>query len=81
MKNRPTLIKRSQTRLSPESVVTGEGVQAGISRAPAPRKGDQPLVNVRRSGDVIEALEVTCPCGRSTVIECLYDAKKTEVTP
>ena len=34
-------------------------------------------VVLRRSGDLIEAIEVVCPCGRRTEVECLYDALET----
>lgn len=40
--------------------------------------GDGIEVTLRREGELPEALEVQCACGRSTVIECLYDAGAAE---
>jgi len=34
-------------------------------------------VVLRKVGDLIEAIEVVCPCGRRTEVECLYDAIDT----
>lgn len=43
-------------------------------------EGDIEVV-LRRDGDLIEAIEVICPCGRRTEVECLYDALETVGDP
>ncbi len=34
---------------------------------------DTATINLHRNGDLIEAIEVTCSCGRTTFIECVYE--------
>ncbi len=81
MSSRPSILKKQNVRLVTDPIATGEGVTTAPRRSTASRAAAQPQVNVRRNGEFIEALEVTCPCGHLMVIECLYDAKRTEVTP
>ena len=36
--------------------------------------GKQPVINLHRGDDdSIEAIEVTCGCGQTLIIECVYD--------
>lgn len=34
---------------------------------------DTATIELHKNGDVIEAIEVTCSCGQTTVIECVYE--------
>ena len=38
---------------------------------------DQPKINLHRNGEVIEAIEITCACGRTMIVECEYDQEST----
>ncbi|MAG56842.1 MAG: hypothetical protein CMJ83_11165 [Planctomycetes bacterium] len=41
------------------------------------REGDIEIALVR-NGDLVESIQVVCRCGRTTEVECLYDALVTE---
>ena len=46
--------------------------QAGSAKR-AHAKSDSATIELHKNGDVIEAIEVTCSCGQTTVIECVYE--------
>jgi hypothetical protein len=75
---RSALIKKKAARLSETPVLLGENAKP--PEPEATRRKD-PIVSVRRRGDLLEALEVTCTCGKHMVIEALYDATKAEPAP
>jgi hypothetical protein len=50
--------------------VTAEAVRVGPPRAAA---SAEPQVQVVRDGDLVRAIEVTCPCGACVRIVCEYD--------
>ena len=82
MRKSPPIIKGSQAQASAQQVLTGPKALMGArdgSRSAGARS--QPDINLRKDGDLIEAIEITCPCGNHMVIECLYDPKIAEVTP
>lgn len=76
---RSAVIKKGALNLSTTPVRLGEGAEPAPAAAPTGSR--EPVINVRRQGDLIEALEVTCPCGNHMVIETLYDARRTETAP
>ena len=43
--------------------------------------GAGPIIELHREGDVVRAIEVTCACGNTTVIECRYEPATGEETP
>ncbi len=50
---------------------------AGETRVPGPHDhggpaGEEPCVEVIRDGDVIQAIDVTCTCGKRIRIRCDY---------
>jgi hypothetical protein len=49
--------------------VTAEAVRVGAPRTAAA----EPQVQVVREGDLVRAIEVTCPCGACVRIVCEYD--------
>jgi hypothetical protein len=49
--------------------VTAEAVRVGPPRAATA----EPQVQVVRDGDLVRAIEVTCPCGACVRIVCEYD--------
>jgi hypothetical protein len=79
----PAIIKGREAQTSPQPVLTGPKAMLGGTRdgasGRAPRS--QPEIKLRRNGELIEAIEITCPCGNHMVIECLYDPTIAEVTP
>ena len=54
------------------------GRESEIAAASNRTREDEIEVTLRPAGDLVEAIEVTCPCGRTTEVECLYDALETE---
>lgn len=55
--------------------VTGEAVRVAIptgeASPPPPTSGD-PHIELIREGDVVQAIEVTCTCGRKIRLRCVY---------
>lgn len=50
--------------------VSGEAVRIG---APVPEAfSGEPVVELVRNGDVIQTIEITCPCGERINIRCEY---------
>ena len=54
-------------------------VQIAEAGVPAPAASARPAsdekpaeITLHKDGDVIRAIELTCACGRTTVIECEY---------
>ena len=39
--------------------------------------GEPPKITLHRNNDTIEAIEITCPCGRTMIVECEYAEEKT----
>ena len=37
------------------------------------QESDTARIELHRDGDLIEAIEITCSCGRTTFIECVYE--------
>ncbi|HYC76490.1 MAG TPA: hypothetical protein VEI02_02580, partial [Planctomycetota bacterium] len=73
---RSAVIKKTAARPAPLPVRIGEGAEpAPVAEARNAAPTGEPVVRVRRHGELVEALEVTCPCGHHMVIECLYDAR------
>jgi hypothetical protein len=79
MPNRPSIIKHADP--APQPVLTGPkatlGAQPGVHGCAVAK----PDIKLKKSGDLIEAIEITCPCGNHMVIECLYDPRIAEATP
>lgn len=72
---RSNVIKKSALKMRATPVRLGENAEpAGPEAEPLA----EPIVTTRKSGDLLEAVEVTCTCGRHMVIECLYDARSPE---
>lgn len=72
---RARILKAADIRLG-ETLTLGR--ERGIPSASHGIRNDEIEVAVRSAGDLVEAIEVTCPCGRTTEIECLYDILETE---
>ena len=65
------VVKAGAVRRRETAVLTGPG--AAPPASPGTPKGDVPEVRLTRDGDLLESIEVHCPCGRHVVLECLYD--------
>ncbi|MER3415400.1 MAG: hypothetical protein C4297_04190 [Gemmataceae bacterium] len=46
--------------------------QPAMVGAPGQVKLTEPQVEVIRKGDVVEAIQITCTCGKKTVLRCVY---------
>lgn len=57
-------------------VVSGQRVREAGGRITVPIQGhkgcDQPVVEVIRQGEVVHAIDITCPCGRRLRVLCDY---------
>ncbi len=73
--HRSAVIKKNVARFAETPVRLGENAEPPPVEAPRPR---EPVVDVRRRGELIEAIEVTCTCGNHMLIEALYDARNAE---
>lgn len=51
-------------------LVGGGSAQIGIGQRDSP---DSLAVNVIKNGTLIQAIEITCPCGKSVRLLCEYD--------
>lgn len=49
--------------------VTGESVRVDV---PHQDGAHEPRIDLVRDGDVIQAIDVTCGCGRKIRLKCLY---------
>jgi hypothetical protein len=72
---RSPVIKKNAARFAQTPVRLGEGAEPAPPEETRPK---DPVVEVRRRGELVEAIEVTCPCGNHMVIEALYDARNQE---
>ena len=59
------IIKKEDFKISGEPHQFGRAVMKGADK--------KAVVNVRKNGDVIEAIEVLCPCGNKIEILCQYE--------
>lgn len=69
------IIKRGAVRVAGAAERSPSGGPAGAAAAkPDAACGDsaEPSISLHREGDTIVAIEVTCGCGRTTVLECDY---------
>jgi hypothetical protein len=80
MRNRQPIIKSRETEPNPQPVLTGPKATLRHGEGGHAAAG-QPDIKIRKTGDLIEAIEITCPCGNQMVLECLYDPRIAEVTP
>ena len=48
------------------------------NEAPMKTPGAEPTIVLHREGDDIQAIEVTCACGKTIIIECEYAEEKTQ---
>jgi hypothetical protein len=57
-------------------VVSSQRVREAGGRAVVPVPGheqcDEPVIELIRQGDVIQAIDITCPCGRRLRVLCDY---------
>ena len=81
MQRRHAVIKKRNATLLAEPVPTGEGTMPRVDRRAPVGRRTEPVVTVRKNGDLVESIDVTCPCGHNMTIECLYDAAKAEMSP
>ena len=71
--------ERVELTLTPRTVGDTAGSGQG---APTPGSPDDDIqVSLRRNGDLVEAIEVVCPCGRHVEVECLYDPADMDPEP
>jgi len=59
------IIKKENFKISGEPHQFGRAVMKGADK--------EAVVNVKKNGDVIEAIEVLCPCGNKIEILCQYE--------
>ncbi len=55
--------------------VTGEAVRVAIptgETTASPPASGEPHIELIREGDVVQAIEVTCTCGRKIRLRCAY---------
>ncbi len=65
------------TRVSAQS---GRPVTPTGHRTAAPASctsGTPAQIELHRNGEVIEAIEVTCSCGQTMIIECVYEDQES----
>jgi hypothetical protein len=60
------------TRIIKSHAVTSAHVHGGPSAGPMPAA--KPVVRVVRNGNLVESIEITCPCGETIIVDCMYDA-------
>lgn len=65
------ILKEGSVRWESRPRRTGPTAVSAASRPPA---GADAQIHLRKNGDMIEAIEITCPCGHEMVLECLYDS-------
>ena len=59
-----SVVRAARVRVSGEAVRIGAPVPDGHS--------GEPVVELVREGDVIQTIEITCPCGERINIRCDY---------
>jgi hypothetical protein len=66
---------RNEVEHSARAIVPGQCVRVGDTRrvsVPGSEAPSQPQVKLVRSGDVIQAIEITCTCGQQIRLKCSY---------
>ncbi len=61
-------------------VSTGRSVSTGGTQAGAKiqhQSQDSATINLHKNGEIIEAIEITCSCGQTTFIECVYQDQES----
>jgi hypothetical protein len=66
-----SVIKKRAVSLEAAPLTVG-GRARRTPRASPSEGTDGPTVAIRRNGDAVEAIEVTCVCGRHMVLDCVY---------
>jgi hypothetical protein len=60
----------------PRAVIPGQFVRLTSEPArvaiPGHQPPDEPRVELIKQGDVIQAIDLTCPCGRKIRLRCVY---------
>ena len=68
------IIKAAELHLKPQSaMIAVPGAPASATQPSRHGDHNNPTIELHRSGDVVEAIEVTCGCGQTIVIECVYE--------
>ena len=58
--------------------LVGSGMAAaGEDSKPHAAADEKPVVSLHRKDNLIEAIEVSCCCGRTTILECQYEEETT----
>lgn len=65
------IIKRGAVRVAPANPATATGA-APAGESCHHDAAAEPKVSLHREGDIVVAIEITCGCGRTTVLECDY---------
>ena len=73
MRKQPSVIKSDRVRMSGRRAIA-----PGASSPAAPgrpgREAGQATARIVEQGPSTVVIEVTCPCGRTTLLACAYDA-------
>ena len=67
------LIKAGRLGARPQA--GSKATKAAHGRTPtasAPCSDETPEITLHRQGDIVDAIEITCPCGRTLILECEY---------
>jgi hypothetical protein len=68
-----TVVRGTCVRVSEDLAPVGiPGQPAAVSPASEEKKGGEPRIEIIRSGDVIQAIEVICGCGEQIRLQCHY---------
>jgi len=73
---RSSVIKKSRITFNRDPFAVGPASAAefltGIKPTASHAAHGEASISIRRSGDRIQAIEVTCPCGNEIVLECIH---------
>ncbi len=72
------LIKAGRLAAKPQAGSKGtNGARGRTPSAAAACSDETPEITLHRQGDVVDAIEITCPCGRTLILECEYPEERS----
>lgn len=62
------------TRIIKSHAVTSAHPNTHVGHSAGAIPAAKPIVRIVRNGNLVESIEITCPCGETIIVDCMYDA-------
>ncbi len=67
-------------RIAANLQVGSKNAKTARGRTPSattPCSDETPEITLHKQGDIVDAIEITCPCGRTLILECEYPEERS----